>query len=440
MGAVLEHVSVSGSVIVTLGRCTLAALTLGPLTGCGGAPASPTPPPPSYSGSWDTPTLLEGSDKFITGSDLVVDGSGRAFAAWGDEGGLWSSVGLPSTGWGPRSRLDAAPAGNLRVAVNASGSGVITFFLDVGRSSGVFAKPFSIGGAVGPGVRIDAADPRADFANSYLGAVVDPSGNATVLWVAIGVYASRLAPGGGWSSAELLSPGPAAGMSVVEDGQGNVVAAWMEDFQGLSARFHPAGGWSLEPFDASTDEVARLAALSVDGLGNAVLAWDRQPIFSSTGALWAREGPVVGPSWGPPSVLVEQGIVTTPSSAATAEGTHLLAWQDATGIAAAILAPGGTWSAPAHLPVDQIRDGPSVGIDGQGRALVVWTRWNGTRTEVWGDTLVGGVFGLPVKIDSDGQAEGPVVRVDAQGNGWVIWGEAAPFSRVWANRFRVSSS
>jgi hypothetical protein len=401
----------------------------------------PPSPPPETPGRWQTAQMLQGDTNLSSGPQVVLDQTGRALVVWTDGAGLWSSLFTSNAGWSSPERLQAGTNfGTLQVAMNTSGVGVMTWLEWVSPdSAGVFAKRFTLGSAPEATVRIDARNPSADFANSYLGTAIDPLGNVTALWVAIGVYETRFEPGQGWTPVQVLSTGPAALMAIDTDPNGNVMAAWEEDVQGQSARFQPSLGWRLEPYDIGP-MTARLSALSVDSLGNAVLVWNKQSEFSTTGELWTRQSAITGATWGPAEQLAKGGVSAYPAIAGSGGGNRVLVWQDPAGLSATSLAPGGSWPAPLHLPVAQFREGPTVGVDGAGNAIVVWTQWDGTRNEVWaGRFSPSRGWDAAQRIDTVGNNQRPQIVVDPQGKAFVAWAEFGPPYRIWANRFEVAA-
>jgi hypothetical protein len=385
--------------------------------------------------------MLQGDTNLAGGPEINLDQTGRAIVAWTDfSTGLWSTTFNPSEGWGSPAQVEAgANFGTLRVAMNPGGAGVFTWFRFLtGGSAEVLAKRFTLDNGPQATVRLDASDPRADFANSYLGAAVDALGDVTATWIAIGVYTTRF-EGGRWSQVETLSPGPASSLSIAMDPTGNAVAAWEEDNQGESARFQPLSGWRSETYDVGPNE-ARSPVLSVDSSGGAVLAWNRQPQFSTSGELWTRQAPITGPAWGVPQQIAQGGVISY-AMAGSQSGNRVRVWQDSSGLSAVALEPGATWSTPIHLPNTQFRDGPAVGVDGSGNAIVVWTQWNGSnQDEVWADRFSPGVgWGQPARIDAGTDNRRPQVVVDSQGNAWAVWAEFRPPYRIWASRFEIDS-
>ena len=90
---------------------------------------------------------------------------------------------------------------------------------------------------------------------------------------------------------------------------------------------------------------------------------------------------------------------------------------------------GSAWAAPAWLaPQDLSAAGqhaydPQVAVDGQGNAIAVWQRSDGTNTIVQAAVrAAGGSFGAPQDVSAAGQKAGfPEVAVDGQGNAIAVW-------------------
>jgi hypothetical protein len=87
-------------------------------------------------------------------------------------------------------------------------------------------------------------------------------------------------------------------------------------------------------------------------------------------------------------------------------------------------------AAPAWLPAldlsaaGHFAQSPQVGVDPQGNAVAVWTRFNGTNYIVQGAVRQAGsgVWQAPVDLSAvGGNAVGPQVAVDPQGNAVAVW-------------------
>ena len=90
---------------------------------------------------------------------------------------------------------------------------------------------------------------------------------------------------------------------------------------------------------------------------------------------------------------------------------------------------GSAWAAPAWLaPQDLSAAGqgaydPQVAFDGQGNAIAVWSRFDGTNFIVQAAArAAGGSFGAPQDLSAAGQKAGfPEVAVDGRGNAIAVW-------------------
>ena len=90
---------------------------------------------------------------------------------------------------------------------------------------------------------------------------------------------------------------------------------------------------------------------------------------------------------------------------------------------------GSAWAAPAWLaPQDLSAAGqdaydPQVAVDGQGNAIAVWSRFDGTNFIVQAAVrAAGGSFGAPQDLSAAGQdAHVPEAAVDGQGNAIAVW-------------------
>ncbi len=91
---------------------------------------------------------------------------------------------------------------------------------------------------------------------------------------------------------------------------------------------------------------------------------------------------------------------------------------------------GSAWAAPAWLaPQDLSAAGqkagfPEVAVDGQGNAIAVWSRFDGTNfiVQAAAARAAGGSFGAPQDLSAAGQKAGfSQVAVGGQGNAIAVW-------------------
>jgi hypothetical protein len=85
---------------------------------------------------------------------------------------------------------------------------------------------------------------------------------------------------------------------------------------------------------------------------------------------------------------------------------------------------GGSFGAPQDLSAaGQSASFSEVAVDGRGNAIAVWRRFDGTNTIVQAAVrAAGGSFGAPQDLSAAGQtANDPQVAVDGQGNAIAVW-------------------
>ena len=190
---------------------------------------------------------------------------------------------------------------------------------------------------------------------------------------------------------------------IAEDFYGNAIAIWAQsdadsnaDSNVWASRFISGGGWTTAQRLATIHGgvffrggvESTYVAMAPSGL--AVAVWD------GNGSIWASE--FVPEFLGEPRV----------------------------GWSTPVPTQGGTGSA--------VR--PQVGLDGSGRALVVWEEVDGNRTDLWANWFThGSGWGQPTRIADT--AGSPQVAVSANGTAVVVWAEpeALGYERLWATSF-----
>jgi hypothetical protein len=301
----------------------------------------------------------------------------------------------------------------------------------------------------------DAYDPQVAF---------DGQGNAIAVWSRFDgtnfvVQAAARAAGGSFGASQDLSAAgqKAAFAQVAVDGQGNAIAVWSR-FDGTNfvvqaaARaaasrrrrryFTPKRGGSFgAPQDLSAaGQKAGFAQVVFDGQGNAIAVWSRfdgtnfivQAAARATASRRRRRyfTPKRGGSFGAPQDLSAAGQnAFNPQVAFDGQGNAIAVWHrfDAgtnTIVQAAARAAGGSFGAPQDLSAAGEKAGfPEVAVDGQGNAIAVWQRFDGTNFIVQAAVrAAGGSFGAPQDLSAAGQdAHVPEVAVDWQGNAIAVW-------------------
>lgn len=139
---------------------------------------------------------------------------------------------------------------------------------------------------------------------------------------------------------------------------------------------------------------------------------------------------VVEGAWSTP-VAISTSISDQPDIALDGSGNAVLVWQGFDDsnyvIQAANLPKGGSWSAPYTLSESgQNAQSPSVGVDANGNAVTIWSRYDGWNSMIQGSTQpYQGNWSVPVNVSETGQnADSPKIAMDNTGttnNAVAVW-------------------
>jgi hypothetical protein len=396
---------------------------------------------------------------------VAVDGQGNAIAVWERSNGtntiVQAAARAAGGSFGAAQDLSAAgqTANDPQVAVDGQGNAIAVWSRSNGTNFIVQAAARAAGGSFGAPQDLSAAGQDAGFPQ----VAVDGQGNAIAVWsrfdgtnfivqAAARAAASRrrryftLKRGGSFGAPQHLS---AAGQDafnpqVAFDGQGNAIAVWHRFDAGANtivqavARaaasrrrrryFTPKRGGSFgAPQDLSAaGQNASFPEVAVDGQGNAIAVWRR---FDGTNFIVQAAVRAAGGSFGAPQGLSAAGQKAGfPEVAVHGQGNAIAVWQRFDGtnfiVQAAVRAAGGSFGAAQDLSAaGQTANDPQVAVDGQGNAIAVWSRSNGTNDLVQAAArAAGGSFGAAQDLSAAGQdAHVPQVAVDGQGNAIAVW-------------------
>jgi hypothetical protein len=94
----------------------------------------------------------------------------------------------------------------------------------------------------------------------------------------------------------------------------------------------------------------------------------------------------------------------------------------------------------AGSPVD-----PQIAFDTQGNALAVWSKTDGSRSNIWAKryTVATNSWEAAVKIETDdvGNAYDPQIATDASGNALAVWSQNDGIRlNIWANRYIAAAN
>ena len=395
--------------------------------------------------AWAAPAWLAPQDLSAAGQDaydpqVAVDGQGNAIAVWSRFDGtnliVQAAARAAGGSFGAPQDLSAAgqKAGFPEVAVDGQGNAIAVWSRFDGTNFIVQAAARAAGGSFGAPRDLSAAGQKAGFSQ----VAVDGQGNAIAVWSRFDgtnfiVQAAARAAGGSFGAPQDLS---AAGQGafnpqVAVDGQGNAIAVWHRFDVGtntiVQAAARAAGGSFGAPQDLSAaGQNASFPEVAVDGQGNAIAVWRR---FDGTNFIVQAAARAAGGSFGAPQDLSAAGQKAGfPEVAVDGQGNAIAVWQRFDGtnfiVQAAARAAGGSFGAPQDLSAaGQTANDPQVAVDGQDNAIAVWSRSNGTNTIVQAAArAAGGSFGAPQDLSATGQdAHVPEVAVDGQGNAIAVW-------------------
>lgn len=265
---------------------------------------------------------------------------------------------------------------------------------------------------------------------------MDPFGNAIAtwgrttgkgasedVWAAIYNHSFR-----SWAGSFRISGGGNACQSkVITDAIGNAIFVWEEGFptQILSRSLSAAGVWTPplnEPpaYIHQSTTAQTSPQIAMDSAGNAVAIW----IESSKGTDHLRSAKKpLGLSWidlGEISPGLSNAFLSSKSLALNETGNGIAVWQEGQSSEGEIYGArytGGAWTAP--LLISSIKGKlPVVGIDLNGRAIIVWNQGPLIQSKV----LVGETLSAPATLSNPNYDScHPDIGVDGAGNAVVVF-------------------
>jgi hypothetical protein len=187
--------------------------------------------------------------------------------------------------------------------------------------------------------------------------------------------------------------------------------------------------------------------LAVDAGGGTVAVWARSD--GSHTIIQASSRPPGG-AWAPPVDLSQAGRdATEPQLAVDAAGDAVAVWARSNGahtvIQAAARPAGGGWTSARDLS-DSERNAtePQVAVDSGGRAIAVWSRFDGSDDIVQTAQLppaAGSAWSEPVDLSAAGEdADEPQLAVDAAGDAIAVWSRLEGTDTIAQAAFRPAGA
>jgi hypothetical protein len=290
---------------------------------------------------------------------------------------------------------------------------------------------------------------EAGFTGESPQVALDAHGDATAVWGhgGGGNYAVQTAvrlAGGAWQAPITLSEAgvDASGAQIAVDPEDDAVAVW-ETFPmppansartiQAAVRSASTGAWSAPVTLAAIGEPIGHPQVAVDSHGNAVAAWEAQPVNPGSGFIQASFRPAGG-TWSTPVDISSGNVASSPHIVMDPEGNAIVTWSGYDSIQSAVrLASDGTWQQPVEVAAIGSEaggslSGPALAVDGLGDVVTAWssTIGSGSNHIVQAATLpAGGAWQTPVDLSEAGlDAGSPDVAVDPTGNAVVTWSAA----------------
>lgn len=377
--------------------------------------------------AWSSARLVADVELPLT-LDVAIGADGNAVAAWDQANAANTDVRASyysaATGsWGAPTQMD--PGASLvkttgaQVGLDAQGDGVVLWH----------REPEEFVTAVVWGNRYDAhagAWGQAQRVSSGYGMmpelIVEPDGSASAVWVAMDglsialMHSSYDVANANWSAASRLDQGRgvvAAALQLVATApEGDAVVAWTQGdlLTGIvtaHARHKSSGSTSWGP----PEQFARDATMT----GNTTLIATDVALndAGTTFVVWQDS---------------ESDSTTTVWTSRYDERTRM-------------------WGEVQRLGHEEMENAklPQVVVDAVGNAIAIWTGYNGRFHSVWVNhySAATGRWGTAESLASelDATSTDPQVGVDGDGNAVVIWSKQAPEGQtIWTRRYSVADA
>lgn len=411
----------------------------------------------SASGSSSSSSDSSTGDVPICGDGIVQPGGGEDCDDAGESPACTDQCTFK--GWGVAVLIenDNGDAGGAQVAAgggsnatvvwhHAGGMGNVSYDIQSSRyadASGTWGGPVSV---------VDSGD------SAYQQIAIDHDGAETAVWhqedgATYSIYASRRSSAAAsWQVPVLLEAegGGAVRPQVAVDGSGNAFVVWSQD-DGASYSIRAihydisADTWGndalleVDPGDALFPQVV------ADDMGNAIAVWHQHDGIRNN--IRANRYDAMTGAWGGAVPLENaDGDATHAQVAVDSAGDAVAVWQQFEG-AGDIIYVGrydgliDSWEAAVAIDTDDPLHShrPQVAVDGSGNATVVWVRWDGARSHIYGnlydasmDTWHGAAL---LETDDAGNAQDPQVVIDPAGNSIVVWAQDdGLFENIYSQR------
>lgn len=350
------------------------------------------------------------------------------------------------------------------VAVDSNGNAVVVWTYDNNNdisnmNSTVWGNRFVVGQGWSQAEIINTG--RTQRA-SDVQVTINGSGNALAMWRqsasgSFNYWVRHYELSTGWGKAEhIVSDTSQVGdFDIAMNDSGDAVVVWHKLYgtNDIWSTYYQVGmDWSSAKIIGT--EITRFPKVGIDGSRNAVSVWDSGKVNRVNansylaGADWETEEPIDLSDMSGHEVLPQLAMDNSGTAISVwiyAEGEAIELWANryisSTGWETAERIDSSVSSDFFILGTDILR--PQLAMDGNGNALAVWSRHDGTSYSIWSNLYVsdeGWGDAEPVDNGNGLDSSNPRIAMNGHGNAMVIWQqytEQYGFT-IWSNRYTAN--
>jgi len=360
---------------------------------------------------WGVAELIETNDSGSAGWPQVsVDSPGNAIAVWEQDDGtrynVWSNRYAVGTGWGTAELIETDDSGNawdVRVSEDASGNAFAVWSQNDGVRFNIMSNRYVVGSGWGVADLVETDD-SGNATDPELS--VEASGNAIVVWsqydgATFNIRSSRFPVGTGWGTAEFVETDDsedAKNPMVSLDSSGTATAVWFQ-YNGTrsdiwSNRNVLGTGWGVAHLIETDDSGnASYPQVSADSSGNVIAVWQQQD--GNLYNIWSNRY-ALGTGWGDAELIETEdlGSAYYPQVSVDSSGDGIAVWSQVNGDRKDVWSNrytiGDGWGTATLIETNDSGDaiGPKVCMYGSGKAIVVWSQWDGACEDIWSNHYI----------------------------------------------------
>jgi hypothetical protein len=237
---------------------------------------------------------------------------------------------------------------------------------------------------------------------------------------------------------------------VAVDANGNAIAVWTQSdgthYNAMANRYVAGVGWGTAAL-IETDNAGNVGypSIAMDAVGNGIAVWGQSD--GTIYKVWTNRY-VVGSGWGTAALLENNnsGDANPGPVVMDANGNAMVAWSKFDGTLTNVWAnryvAGSGWGTATMIENNNAGDAgiPSIAMNASGAAVAVWHQWDGTHNKIWANHFVAASgWGTPLLIETDNTVDAiyPNVVMSSNGTAIATWVQGdGSVNNVWANVFK----